>query len=132
VECVVFPRVFENRRDLLKDDNIVVLRGRVDRSRGDPKFLVDDIQHPEEFKSAGVHSVHIRFDGAPMDETSLYQLRDFIFDKSGRCSLFLHLKPGRESAETVIRASSAITIRPDQDVLERMQSYPSVVEVWKE
>jgi len=132
VECVIFTRVFENRRDLLKDDNIVVLRGRVDRSRGEPKFLVDDIQHPEEFKSASVSAVHVRLDGDPLKETSLYQLRDFIFDKGGRCSLFLHLNTAGRSAETVIRASSAITIRPDADVLERMQSYPSVMEVWKE
>jgi hypothetical protein len=41
---VVFPRVYEATRDLWQQDNILIVRGKVDAARGDPKILADSVQ----------------------------------------------------------------------------------------
>jgi len=43
VELVVFPRTWAEVSPWLETESIVVVRGRVDRERGDPKVIVDSI-----------------------------------------------------------------------------------------
>jgi len=44
IEVVVFPRVYAATRDLWQEDKILIVRGRVDADRGDPKILCDSVQ----------------------------------------------------------------------------------------
>jgi DNA polymerase-3 subunit alpha len=44
IEVVVFPRVYAATRDLWQEDKILIVRGRVDADRGDPKILCDSAQ----------------------------------------------------------------------------------------
>jgi DNA polymerase-3 subunit alpha len=44
IEVVVFPRVYAATRDLWEEDKILIVRGRVDAERGDPKLLCDSVQ----------------------------------------------------------------------------------------
>jgi DNA polymerase-3 subunit alpha len=44
IEVVVFPRVYAATRDLWQQDKVLVVRGRVDAERGDPKILCDSVQ----------------------------------------------------------------------------------------
>jgi DNA polymerase-3 subunit alpha len=41
IEVVVFPRVYAATRDLWQEDKILIVRGKVDAERGDPKILCD-------------------------------------------------------------------------------------------
>lgn len=43
VDLVIFNRVWVKVADWLQNDMVVLVQGRVDRERGDPKVLVDDI-----------------------------------------------------------------------------------------
>jgi DNA polymerase-3 subunit alpha len=43
IEIVVFPRSYVTYRDLLEQDKIIIVRGRVDAERGNPKILCDSI-----------------------------------------------------------------------------------------
>lgn len=43
IECVVFSRVWQEVSQWLAPDMVVLVRGRVDRERGDPKVLVDEM-----------------------------------------------------------------------------------------
>jgi hypothetical protein len=44
IEVVVFPRVYAATRDLWQEDKILIVRGRIDADRGDPKILCDSVQ----------------------------------------------------------------------------------------
>ncbi len=43
IECVVFSRVWQEVSQWLTQDMVILVRGRVDRERGDPKVLVDEV-----------------------------------------------------------------------------------------
>jgi DNA polymerase-3 subunit alpha len=43
IELVIFPRTWDRYVDLIDFDNIILVEGKVDAQRGDPKVLVDKI-----------------------------------------------------------------------------------------
>ena len=132
IELVVFPEPFEKFRPLLEQDRIVGVQGKLDKSRGDPKFLVDLVVEPNQLKPVRHSELHIRLSEELGEETNLYNLRDLIFDQPGECSLYLHVAGNNAGREWVIKASPAITVSADETCIHRMLSNPQVKEVWKE
>jgi DNA polymerase-3 subunit alpha len=45
IELVVFPSVYRASRELLQQDKILVVRGKVDAGRGEPKVLCESVQN---------------------------------------------------------------------------------------
>ena len=133
IELVIFSDAYEKYKELLCEDNIVLIKGRLDNSRdSDLKFIVNEIKSPEGLPEKQARTVHIRFDKEFDEEESLYTLRDFVFKKSGNCTLFLHLCKNNNTKESIVKASSGIGISSENDVLEQLRNYPYVTEVWKE
>jgi DNA polymerase-3 subunit alpha len=85
--------------------------------------------------------LHIRLkDAACEREENLYSLRDYLYDNSGPCSVFIHVPEAAETAtvdsgsagtaETVIRAASGIGVTADAPCIEALSLYAAVAEVW--
>ncbi|MBI3972124.1 MAG: DNA polymerase III subunit alpha, partial [Chloroflexi bacterium] len=53
IEVIVFPRTYQNHRDLLREDNVVLVHGKVDTRDDEPKILCDTI---EAFDGTGYES----------------------------------------------------------------------------
>ncbi len=132
IELVIFPEPYEKSGELAQTDSIIAVKGKIDKNRGEPKILVDEILRPEDLNSTEAQAVHIRFDPDLCEESNLYDLRDFIFDKPGACSLYLHLRRKNEMEETIVRASPAISVSSDPETIHKMMNYPNVAEVWRE
>lgn len=57
VEVVVFPRTWQETRDLWEEDKVRYITGRVDADRGEPKLLCDEIEiNPQFFRSANTNN----------------------------------------------------------------------------
>jgi DNA polymerase-3 subunit alpha len=110
---------------------VVALRGKVDLSRGEPAFRVEDVSDPEGLKEKSVREVHIRLDakGLAKDE-DMMALRDLIFECSGGCQVYFHLM--RKEKETIVKAGTQIGISPADEVADRLRLMPAVTDVWKE
>ncbi|NOY08987.1 MAG: DNA polymerase III subunit alpha [Spirochaetes bacterium] len=126
VEVVIFSDVFEKVSGLLVAENILAVNGRVDKSRGNPKIIAEEIMEPEKLNGKDVKTVHVRISKELKDEDNLMSIRDFLIERKGKCSLYFHLDG------VIIKASSQLKVSDDDDVVARLKSYPQVVEVWKE
>ena len=51
IECVVFPRVFEIYKELLLQDTVIILEGKLDIKNEKPVIIVDRIFHPENYSA---------------------------------------------------------------------------------
>ena len=91
---------------------------------------MEAVTAPEELKTRNTASIHIRLSDELEDEDGLDDLRDFVLDCPGRCDVYLHL-PG-ENGDRIIRASSAMRISDEAEVLERLRRSQVVVDVWRE
>ena len=51
-EVIIFPKTFEKIHTMLNEDNIVVIRGRIQlRDEDEPKLIASDIDNIDEYKS---------------------------------------------------------------------------------
>ncbi|MDR2111435.1 MAG: DNA polymerase III subunit alpha, partial [Spirochaetaceae bacterium] len=75
--------------------------------------------------------VHIRLNQNAADrEETLYPLRDYLFENSGPCSVFIHV-PG-SGGETVIRTTTQISAAGDENYMGALTHCAGVAEVWGE
>ena len=130
IELVVFSDQWEQHREQIEVDSILACNGRIDLSRGDPKFIVETILQPEELKEIETREIHIRLERNTMSEEELYNLRSYLFDHKGNCPLYLHLNNANGKRETVIKASSQITLSSSRNVLEELRRYPTIEDIW--
>ncbi|MFO7850643.1 MAG: DNA polymerase III subunit alpha [Spirochaetia bacterium] len=130
IELVVFSDLWEQYNEKLEVDGIMGFTGKMDTSRGDPKFIVDTIHRPEELKEIETKEIHIRLTSGRHSEEELYNLRSYLFDHKGPCTLFVHLNGHQDTEETVIKASGQITLSGSREVIEQLKETPSIEDVW--
>ena len=128
---MVFPEAFERSRDLLTADAVVAVVGKIDLDRGDPKLLADEIVSPGALPERPARAVHVRVSRAS-DEPALFDLRETLFEKSGKCALYLHMPVADGDRETVIQASATLLVSSDREILDRTRGLPCVEKVWTE
>ena len=129
MELIVFPKIWEEKSIYLSVDSIVGFSGKIDTSRGDPKFLVDEVLRPEEMKESQSSEVHIKM-GRNFNEDDLISLRSFLIDNQGNSSVYLHLLSHESKNDTIIKVSGQITMGASEHVLKEMETYPNIEEVW--
>lgn len=132
IDLVFFPETWERCRDRLKVDDIVAVKGKVDSGREKPSFLVDGLLNPDDLAEKAYREVHIRLRGGiAAEEENLYPLRDYLFENSGPCSVFLHV-PVASGGESVVKAANQITASAEAWALEALGMCEGVEVAWKE
>ncbi|MBN1686259.1 MAG: DNA polymerase III subunit alpha [Spirochaetales bacterium] len=132
IELVVFSDCWEKHRELLKTDSVVGVQGRLDTSRGDPKLIVERVMDPEALPDVAPSEVHIKLVGTKCEETQLVNLRSFLIDRRGECTVFLHTPSGSNGHEVVIKASPHLCVSHANEVLEEIRCLPEVEAVWQQ
>jgi DNA polymerase-3 subunit alpha len=159
VEIVLFENAYEASRELLHDRKVVGALGTFEERRGRMQFVVEKLVGPEDLEETAPTPVHIRLavsssvaggggggDGAGDYATSdrgvavslrpgttreeLYKLRAFLYERRGNCPVYIHL--GENGKETVVKASSQLTVSGKESILEEIRSYGPVEAVWTE
>jgi DNA polymerase-3 subunit alpha len=153
IDLVFFASLWENCKDKIQPDGIVVLKGKIDpagdiQKRSFKVSSVPDINRLAETAARAAaakegavpqagsappepwREVHIRLhETAAEQEETLYPLRDYLFQNSGPCSVFIHVPvSGRE---TVIRTTSQIKTPSDTGSLDTLRRCAAVAEVWR-
>jgi len=131
IEIVVFADALERWRDKLIVDSVIFARGKIDLSRGNPSFKVDELVDPASLKEKSWREVHFRLLKAPSCEDDLYELRDAIFDEPGPCGVFFHVPAGAQG-EKVVKAHVQITCSASEEALERLRAVSPVAEIWRD
>ncbi len=132
IEVILFPEVYEKGRELLGRPGALAVRGKVDRSRGEPKLKAEGLMDPADLAEREPQAVHVRIGDEPGGEEALIRIRDYLIDKPGRCAVYFHLPGPGGGDEVVIKASPQLTLAADDGVLSGLAAYPQVVEIWKE
>jgi len=138
VEMVLFENAYAASRELLHDLTVVGALGTFEERRGRMQFVAEKLVGPEELEETAPTPVHIRLAAvapsrggrgtATRDE--LYKLRAFLYERRGNCPVFIHL--GENGQETVVKASSQLTVSGKESILEEIRSYGPVEAVWTE
>ncbi|MEM5948588.1 DNA polymerase III subunit alpha [Spirochaetia bacterium 38H-sp] len=128
IELVVFPNVYKTLIKLPESGDVIGCRGKIDLSRGEPKFIVNEITEPENLPNDAAREVHIRLYGSNIPDDNLFNIREIMLNHAGRCVVYLHIPT--DNKETVIRASSHIRVSPDREVLNTLKQEEHIKEIW--
>ncbi|HKJ86225.1 MAG TPA: DNA polymerase III subunit alpha, partial [Spirochaetia bacterium] len=131
IELVLFSEAYEACRDLLVDETVVGIEGKIDLSRDRLQFLVERLADPDELPERDTGQLHLRISGEHASEEELYDLRAYLHDRPGGCSVYLHVNGREDGSESVIRASSQLLVSSRPEVLREIEQHPYVETVWK-
>ncbi|MFW6290725.1 MAG: hypothetical protein ACOC7V_00270, partial [Spirochaetota bacterium] len=76
--------------------------------------------------------LHLRIAHDHASEEELYELRAFLHDRPGGCSVYLHMNGSDGSDECVIRASSQLMVSSQPVAVAEIERHPFVEAVWKQ
>jgi len=154
IELTVFSEVYRKSGHLLVEDDVVLVRGKVDLSRENPQIRVDEILDPKtlgkkrqngvsvsmsgkkrvtekrEEGEAATFRVHIELSDAIHSEEELITLRSFFQGRGGTGQLHLHV--AGNGAKSVIRASSRLDFSVENLDMDSIRKHRSVAAAWKE
>ncbi len=130
IDCTFFPKTWQTLRLQIHDNGIYAFRGKVDGSRDTPSLLVDSLEDVKQMEMHSVQSVHISVESNFQNAVEITQLRDFLFDKSGNCSVYFHISVDKNAF--VIKGNDQMTVSCMDDVLSQLRTIPYVKEVWTE
>ncbi len=123
VECVVFSRAYTELQDLVEDDRVVVVEGKVDQNRETPSIQVDAIVPVEEAPRRFAEGVLVRLRQA--DEAVLDRLHQTVRGAPGALPLVLEFPPEPGTVARV-KAGPSWAVAPDDGLLARLADLPEV------
>lgn len=131
IELVFFSDAYELSRDCLTNETVIGVAGKVDTNRDRVQMVVERTYQPEEMPLKDTGEIHVRVVAEGASEEDLYNLRGFLFERPGGCSVFIHVNGVADGNEVVVRASDQLMVSSSLDTLKEIQTHPQVLEVWK-
>ncbi|NHZ71392.1 MAG: DNA polymerase III subunit alpha, partial [Proteobacteria bacterium] len=116
VESVAFPKTVAEYGPMIREDAIVVLRGRVDHRGDDVKFIVQSITEPELRED---QTVRVRVSASRMSPTVVKQLKTVLQNHPGSAPVFLHMSG--ETGEKVLRIGPDHRVDPRSALFAELQ-----------
>ena len=99
VEVIVFSELYKNSSLLLKGEDPVFIKGRVDAGEESVKIIASEILPFEQAVGKLTTSVHLRLRSEGLRREDLESMREIFQDNRGNCPAFLHLLlPGEREA----------------------------------
>lgn len=131
VEITFFPKVWEQHRNHLTNDQVVALSGRVDKNRGEnPSFLVEEVPDMNSLKAKTSWDIHIKLDSMLNNEQQIYVLRDFLFGSTGNSCVYFHIDT--PAGQKIVKANSLMKVDNSDSFINELEMQPMVTEVWRE
>src|SRR4051794_5849945 len=96
VEVTVFPRTLMEHGHKLLDDQIVTVKGRLDkRDESRIGFMAQDIQVVEHLDGGDAPTLHLKLPATSLNELRIHQLRKILRDHPGESPVVLHIGNGK-------------------------------------
>jgi DNA polymerase-3 subunit alpha len=131
ISCIAFSNVIEQKRELLKEDNIVIIKGNaeIDDETQHVTLLVEDIQElsKEKIEERLEKSLHLKIYKEAFQQKSLMELAKLIQGYRGNIQIFFHIvsQENKEKA-TVIKAHDSFCVSWSEEFIKEVKKVPGV------
>ena len=107
VEAVAFPKTVAEHGPMIREDAIVVMRGRIDHRGDDVKFIVQSISEPELTEDL---TVRVRVSASRLSTSVVENLKLVLSNHPGSAPVFIHMTSA--GAEKVLRVGAEHNVEP--------------------
>jgi DNA polymerase-3 subunit alpha len=99
VEIIIFSDLYQSSSLLLKGDEPVFIKGRVDAGEENVKIIASEVLAFEQAVGKLTTSIHLRLRSDGLRREDLEAIKEIFQDCRGNCPAYLHLiLPGEEEA----------------------------------
>jgi DNA polymerase-3 subunit alpha len=116
VEAVAFPKVVADFGPMIREDAVLVLRGRVDHRGDDVKFIVQTVNEPD---LTSDRSVRLRVPASRLSPTVVARLKDVLQNHPGTAQVYIHMQG--DTGEKVLRVGPEHQVDPRSALFAELQ-----------
>ncbi len=120
VEVVIFPRTYQNCRDILQTDKPLVIQGKVQQEERGPKIIAETVDTLEEAREKFTESVNVRIHASQLNRPLLEEVKNTFYQFHGRIPVQLTLD-FPEQGEVDIDVLPDMTIQPCREFSLKLQ-----------
>ena len=130
IDVTFFPKTWEALKTQIQNDGVYALKGKLDTRPGeeDASFLVDSVEDIQAVQNRAVQEVHIQLESGLSDEKEIFNLKEFLFGKTGSCAVFFHIDTETESY--TIKANTQLSAPGTKEFVEELKTVPFVQDAW--
>ncbi len=118
MEATVFAKELERFTDLLAEDKILFLRGRVDRYREEPSLRVSDVIPVEKVREVCSQRVLLRLKDA--NDAVLEKIRTTVTTYPGTCELYFQVQ-AEDGSRVTLSTGSQFRFAPQPEVVAHLE-----------
>lgn len=124
VEVLVFPRAFQKSPDLIKEDNLVYIDGRLNLREKDPKIVAEEIVPLEKVKEMFTRSVVVKLSTTGLEEQMMVRIKGIIRKHRGAIPVFIDLLSPETPEKRKVRLSTdkELSVIPTDGLLGDMET----------
>jgi DNA polymerase-3 subunit alpha len=140
VDVIVFPKTYEEYKEAIKEENIVIVEGRLDAAEFNIKILAEGIIPINDYKlkksrkrkkrSNIYHSLHIETDINNLDVEKLRGLKEIFKKHPGQNKIIIHFLTGKKVYHQQVNTNFSIDY--NQEIIREIQDYLERGKVWFE
>ncbi len=119
VEVVMFPGVLKSFADLLTEDRVIFVKGKVDCKREKPNIFAEELIPLEEVTEKLAAVVQINLDAKDVTKERIAAIKEICLHHKGKSPVYVAVKT--ESAKVHTRADKTLAVNPNVDFCKRMK-----------
>ncbi|NLL61419.1 MAG: DNA polymerase III subunit alpha [Candidatus Atribacteria bacterium] len=140
VEVVVFPKIFEECKEVLTNESIVIVEGRLDAMEVNIKLLAEAIYSIHDYdnrknadtkekkKSNNNRNLNIKVDITELSPEKLIDLKEIFQKYPGKNGIILYFKVGLKTYRQQV--SEQISIAYNDKLIREIQEFLPSAEIW--
>lgn len=129
IEILAFSDAYQNYRELIQQDNIIVVKGKIScREEEKPKILLDEVLSLSEAWQSLTRACYISFQAEKLQEQTIKRVQQILRTNRGKVNLYFQVKQG-DTHKQVYR-STKFSVRPNQEMLQRLEDLLGPENVW--
>ncbi|MFH1847290.1 MAG: DNA polymerase III subunit alpha [Candidatus Omnitrophota bacterium] len=121
VEVLVFPRAYSKASELIKEDSLVYIQGRLSLREEEPKLIAEDIIPLEKVKENFTKSVLIRLTTIGLDESMMRRIRRVAEKNKGNTPLFIEFM-SPEGRKIRLSAEKELFVNTTDSLIEEIET----------
>jgi DNA polymerase-3 subunit alpha len=120
VETLVFPKTYKKVSELVKVDNMVFVRGKIDLKEEQPKIIAEDIIFLEKVKEMFTKAVLIKLPANGLEKDMMIRVRTAIQRHKGKIPVYIDLI-SPEGRKVRLSTDRELGVNPTDELIADME-----------
>ncbi|MBD3380419.1 MAG: DNA polymerase III subunit alpha [Candidatus Omnitrophica bacterium] len=120
VEVLVFPRAYRKAPELIKEDNLVYVHGKLNLREEEPKIVAEDIMPLEKVKEMFTRSVLLKLSTTGLEDRMMHRIKSAINRHKGNIPVYVDLL-SPEGRKIRLSTDKDLSVRPTDRLVEELE-----------